>query len=161
MASTFVLGIAHDRADLLERRRHATRLFHGDRSTPLQIFSEVDDATRFLEAQCAMSEMARFVVDERVGTEFRAPLLDGPALGGSDQRAANAPPSEVGVDVPPLQIRDVMAAAAVDDIANREFNEADGSAVFVEREQHFRRFVAIAGEKLVRFSSMLVEIAWP
>src|SRR5262249_17809188 len=69
-----------------------------------QILSKVHHAGGLLETKRAMGEVAHRVVDERIGAEFPASLVDCPAFGCGDQRGPHALPPDGGIDVPPFQI---------------------------------------------------------
>src|SRR5262245_62106749 len=78
---------AESRQRLRARRSSAS-------SSRWQILAKVHDSSRFLEAQRAMGSMAGFVVDDRIRSKLRTPLLDAPPFGSRNERGANTVPPE-------------------------------------------------------------------
>src|SRR5580765_7032327 len=109
--------------------------------------SEITHSARLLKSERTMRGDAHVVVDHRVRTELRAALPPRPLLSGGNQRASDPLPSSRRRHIPALEIADVAAAAAVDDVADRQLGKSNGLAGAVERDEHFSRLAPVAGEK--------------
>ena len=108
-----------------------------------------------------MGEMARLVVDQRIGAKFPASLFDGPPFRTGDQRCAYALPPDQRIDVPAFEIGDPVSAATVHDIPDGQFGETDRLLLVVHRQQHLGWFMTIAGKKPLGGGAMLLEIVGP
>src|SRR5256886_9248257 len=66
---------------------------------------------------------ADLIVKETIGSHLRATESTGPALGGTDEPTTDSPPTDVGVDVPALDVADRTRVARVSMGADRRLHE--------------------------------------
>src|SRR2546427_8595522 len=66
---------------------------------------------------------ANLVVEETIGSHLRATAFAGPALRGTDESTTDSPPTDVGVDVPALDVADRARVARIGMGADRRFHE--------------------------------------
>ncbi len=97
---------------------------------------------------------ARRVRHLGIGSELRTPFRARPLLSGVDERAADAAASRVRRDVPAFQIADAARPASIDDVPERELDEADRAAV-LPGKQDFGRLAPIAAEEPVDVGRMI------
>jgi hypothetical protein len=94
-----------------------------------------------------MCLVAHRVVDEGVGTKLSAALGSCPILGSSYQRSPDPVTARRRGNIPPLQICDRSGFTAVHNVSQRQFGESYRPVVDVKCQQHFDRFMTIAGEE--------------
>src|SRR2546427_9382141 len=66
---------------------------------------------------------ADLVVEETIGSHLRATAFAGPALRGTDESTTDSPPTDVGVDVPALDVADRARVARIGMGADRRLHE--------------------------------------
>src|ERR1051326_5214025 len=98
-------------------------------------FAEADGGINEVIAQCAMDEMTGVVIGVAIRGHLATALLKRPAFGGLDEGVANVLTTQVGIDVPGLEISDGTAGAAVGVGAEGDFGEPAKAAVFTRINQ--------------------------
>src|SRR3989449_6806862 len=66
---------------------------------------------------------ADLVLEETIGSHLRATAFAGPALRGADESTTDSPPTDVGVDVPALDVADRTRVAPIGMRADRRLHE--------------------------------------
>ena len=123
----------------------------------LEILSEVDTAARLGEPKRQMRAMAYLIIQARIRRKLLAADALCPAFASSHEGRTDSLSSGLRNHEPAFEVADAVRAAGIHNVADRELHEPDGLALVVERQDHFRGFMAVAREKALCVAAMLVE----
>jgi hypothetical protein len=102
----------------------------------------MDQSFRLHIAQSGVGVQADVILEQTVAGHLSIPTRPGPGLGGLDEPASPASPSQVGVDVPALDVPDGRCVSAVRMVPGSRFEEPAQNAVSpIDDEDRLRRLV--------------------
>src|SRR3989442_6077969 len=84
--------------------------------------SEMDEPFPLFVPDGEVRPKANLVVEETIGSHLRATAFAGPALRGTDESTTDSPPTDVGVDVPALDVADRARVARIGMGADRRLH---------------------------------------
>jgi hypothetical protein len=120
---------------------HAQTFGHASppRSDPPQVLSKTDRPLDLLETEGEVRPLALEIPEQGVGGHLGVAPIARPALGGRDERPADAAAARPGDDVPALDVRHRHRAAAVGEGSQRQLDHAERVAGCILAQEHGRK----------------------
>src|ERR1700677_1671244 len=136
-----IVSNAHSIATSTRRSHTKLRTFASDPTDNADILF-VRRIEEFAWINTEVAGQADVILEQTVAGHLRIPTRPVPGLGGLDEPASPASPSQVGVDVPALDVPDGRCVAAVRMVPGSRFEEPAQQAVSpIDDEDRLRRLV--------------------
>src|SRR3989441_11287483 len=113
------LGSPRPRSEHSSKRRDRTEAAEDVRLRPAPVrragqpSSKMDEPFPLFVADCEVRPKADLVLEETIGSHLGATAFAGPAFRGADELTTDSVPTDVGVDVPALDVADRARVARV------------------------------------------------